>query len=127
LRGLFFLDLLPNQQIYTLTNECVGFNKIVDVNTIYRVRGAPFKGAYAWNDAFAFAALQQMYALGTFDILTYHLTSSYMEELETLFAQRIMFQWTERTRTLKLHNYLGTRERVLVDCVIERTEQDLLT
>ncbi|WP_164742671.1 hypothetical protein, partial [Acinetobacter calcoaceticus] len=65
--------------------------------------------------------------LGTFDILTYHLTSAYMEELETLFAERIMFQWTERTRLLKLHNFIGSKERVLIDCVLERTEQDLLT
>lgn len=127
LRGIFFLDLLPNQQVYQMTNECVGFNKIVDINTIYRTRGAAFKSAYAWNDSFSFAALQQLYTLGTFDILTYHLTSSYMEELETLFAERIMFQWTERTRQLKLYSYLATRERVLIDCVLERTEQDLLT
>ena len=127
LRALFFMDIMPNQQVYIMTNECVGFNKIVDINTIYRTRGAAFKGAYGWNDAFNFAALQQMYALGTFDILTYHLTSSYMEELETMFAQRIMFQWTERTRQLRLHNMVGMKERVLIDCVIERTEQDLLT
>lgn len=126
LRALFFLNILPNQQIYELTNECVGFNKIVDISTIYRTRGAAFKSAYAWNDSFSFAALQQLYTLGTFDILTYHLTSSYMEELETLFAERIMFQWTERTRQLKLHSYLATKERVLIDCVIERSEQDLL-
>lgn len=127
LRALFFLNLLPNQQVYLMSNECVGFNKITDINTIYRTRGAAFKSAYAWNDSFSFAALQQLYTLGTFDILTYHLTSAYMEELETLFAERIMFQWTERTRELKLHSYLATRERVLIDCMIERTEQDLLT
>jgi hypothetical protein len=28
---------------------------------------------------------------------------------------------------LKLHSYFATRERVLIDAVIERTEQDLLT
>lgn len=126
-RGLFFLNLLPNQQVYQMTNECVGFNKIVDINTIYRTRGASFKAAYAFNDAFSFAALQQLYSLGTFDILTYHLTSAYMEELETLFAERIMFQWRENTRELRLHNYVGTKERVLIDCVIERTEQDIMT
>lgn len=126
-RSLFFLDLLPNQQIYKMTNECVGFNKIVDINTIYRSRGGGFKAAYAFNDAFSFAALQQMYTLGTFDILSYHLVSSYMEEIETLFAERIMFQWREKDRELRLHNTVGVRERVLIDCVIERTEQDLLT
>lgn len=127
LRAIFFFDILPNQQIYRLTDECVGFNKIVDVNTIYRMRGTAFKAAYAWDDAFSFAALQQMYTLGTFDILTFHMTSSYMEELETLFAQRIMFQWNERSRELRLHNTIANKERVLLDTTIERTEQDLLT
>ena len=127
LRALFFLDLLPNQQVYLMSNECVGFNKIVDINTIYRTRGATWKGAHAWNDAFSFAALQQMYTLGTFDVLTFHLVASYQELLSELFAERIMFQWNERERLLRLHNVVGGKERVLIDCVIERTEQDLLT
>lgn len=127
LRGLFFLDAKPNQQVYQLTNECVGFNKIVDITSIYRTRGTAFRTNYAQNDMFSFAALQQMYTLGTFDILTYHLTASYMEELETLFAERIMYQWTERTRELRMHSNIGGRERVLIDCMLERTEQDLLT
>jgi hypothetical protein len=124
--ALFFFDILPGQQVYRMTNECVGFHKIVDINTIYRTRGTAFKAAYAWDDAFSFAALQQMYTLGTFDILTYHMTQSYMEELETLFAQRIMFYWNERSRELRLHNYVGNKERVLLNVTIERTEQDLL-
>lgn len=124
--GLFFLDILPNQQVYRLVNECVGFHKIVNIKALRRSRGTPFKGAYAWNDAFSFAALQQMYTLGTFDILTYHLTASYMEELETLFAQRIMFNWVERTRELRLFNWINNHERVLVEATIERTEQDLI-
>ncbi len=125
-RALFFMDLLPNQQVYLMTNECVGYNKIVDINTIYRTRGSQFKGAYAWNDSFSMAALQQMYTLGTFDILTFHLTAQYAEILSELFAERIMFQWNEHTRLMKLHNVIGNRERVLIDCVIERTEQSLI-
>lgn len=125
-RAMFFLDLKPNQQTYVLTNKCVGFNKIVKVTSIHRMRAGAFKTAYAMNDNFAFAALQQLYTLGTFDILTYHLTSSYLEELEVLFASRIMHHWNEKRRELKIYQSTSS-ERVLIDAVIERTEQDLIT
>lgn len=126
-RGMFFLDLVPYQQIYKLTNRCVGFNKIVEVLNIHRVKSGAFKMAYSQNDNFAFAALQQMYTLGTFDILTFHLTSAYVKELETLFASRIMYQWLERRRELKIYQIPKGKERVLLEAVIERTEQELLT
>lgn len=126
-RGFFFLDLKPNQQTYFLTNKCVGFNKIVGIHAIHRVRGAMLKTAVFSNDVFGQAALQQLYTNGTFDILTYHLVASYMEELETLFAGRIMYRWHENKRELSLHQGIGHKERVLLDAYIERTEQELLT
>lgn len=125
-KGMFFLDLKPNQQVYTLTDRCVGFNKIVDITVIHRMKQGAFKTAYSQNDNFAFAALQQMYTLGTFDILTYHLTSAYVEELEVLFASRIMYQWLERKRELKIYQVVRGKERVLLEAIIERTEQELL-
>lgn len=126
-KAFFFLDLKPNQQIYRMTNRCVGFNKITDVLTIYRPKSGAFKLAYSQNDNFAFAALQQMYTLGTFDMLTFHLANAYIKELDTLFASRIMYQWLERKRELKLYQMPRAKERVLVEAVIERTEQELLT
>lgn len=125
-RGFFFLDLKPNQQTYIMTNKCVGFNKVVDITSMHRMKGGAFRGALMNNDIHAYAALQQLYTLGTFDILTYHLASSYMEELETLFASRIMFQWVERTRELRLMQTIAANERILVDATFERTEQELL-
>lgn len=126
-KAMFFMDLKKNQQIYRLTNRCVGFNKIVDVITLHRTKAGAFKTAYSQNDNFAYAALQQLYTLGTFDMVTFHLTSAYVEELENLFASRIMYQWTERSRELKIYQVPRAGERVLVEAVIERTEQDLLT
>lgn len=126
-RGMFFLDLKRNQQTYIMTNKCAGFNKIVDVNGIYRMKSAFFRTAYAGNDLFGIAALQQLYTLGSFDLLSFHLVSSYMKELETAFANRIMFQWIETSRELKMYQNFLVRERVLVDATIERTEQDLFT
>lgn len=126
-RGFFFLDMWPNQQTYELKDRCTGFHKIQRVNAVYRLRSAFLRGAYSGYDIFGYAALKQLYTLGSFDILSFHLVSSFIEELEHLFATRITFQWVERTRELKLYNSVHASERVLVDANIERTEQDLLT
>lgn len=126
-KAMFFMDLKKNQQVYKMTNRCVGFNKIVDVLALHRTKAGAFRTAYSQNDNFAFAALQQLYTLGTFDMLTFHLTSAYVEELETLFASRIMYQWLERKRELKIYQVPRSKERVLVEAIIERTEQELLT
>lgn len=126
-RNLFFMNLRPNQQIYLMTDQCVGFNKVVDIVSIQRARAGAFRSAYAGNELFGIAALQQLYTVGTFDMLSFHLMSSYIKELEILFAARIMFNWVERTRQLKIFQQIMSPERVLVDAYIERTEQDLLT
>lgn len=125
-RAVFFLDLKPNQQTYLLTNKCVGFNKIVGINSIHRPRGFAMSAANMDNDAFTYAAIQRLYTMGTFDMLSYHLVSSYMEEMETIFANRIMFNWNEMDRELSLFSRTSRKERVLIDGYIERTEQDLM-
>jgi hypothetical protein len=125
-RGYFFLDLRPNQQTYLLTNKCVGFNKIVDINAIYRMGSAFFRTSYAGNDLFGVAALQQLYTIGAFDMLSFHMVSSYIKELEKLFASNIMYQWNERSRELRMYQNFMARERVLIDGTVERTEQDLI-
>lgn len=125
-RGVFFLDLKPNQQTYLMTNKCVGFNKIVGINSVHRSRGLAMSSSTTDGDLFTYAAIQRLYTMGTFDMLTYHLVSAYMEELETLFANRIMFNWSELDRELGIYQKVGKNERVLIDAYFERTEQDLM-
>jgi hypothetical protein len=125
-RAFFFLDLKPNQQKYLLTNKCVGFNKVVGINSIHRMRGNAMSMAALDNSMFAHAAIQKLFSTGTFDMLSFHLVSSYMEELETLFANRIMFNWHEFDRELSLFSGIHRKERVLVDAYFERSEQDLM-
>ena len=126
-RAFFFLDLMPNQQHYVLTDRCVGFNNIVDIKGVFRLRSGFFQGAYSGHDIYGYAALKQLYTLGSFDLLTFHTVSHFIEELETLFATRITYQWVEYTRELKLLNAIYHPERVLVDASVERTEQDLIS
>lgn len=126
-RNFFFVDANPNQQTYVLANKCVGFNKITAVRAIYRMRAGWIRTTFAGNEAFGIAALQQLYTIGTFDMLSYYLMSSYMKELEQLFATRIMFQWVESSRELRLHQRVASQERLLLDATVERTEQELFT
>jgi len=126
-RNMFFLDAKPNQQTYILSNKCVGFNKISDVRVIHRMKAGWITAGLAGNGLFGVAALQQLYTVGTFDMLSYHLMSSYMKELEQLFATRIMHQWVEESRELRLFSRITMHERMLLDVTIEKTEQDLFT
>jgi hypothetical protein len=127
-RAFFFMDVYPKQQTYLMKDKCVGFNKIVNVTSIYRTRLGLFgSGALGGDGLFAYSMLQNLYQVGTFDMLSYHLVSSYTKELQNLFADFIMFQFVESTRALKLYQTFYMHERLLLDAIIERTEQDLLT
>jgi len=126
-RGLFFLDLRRNQQTYELVDKCVGFNKIVKVYNVYKSRKHFWTGSSINNDILGYAALQQLYHMGKFDILSYHLVSSYLEELEHIFASKLRFQWSEYSRELKFYNSIDVDQRVLVDASLERPEQQLIT
>jgi len=126
-RNFFFLDLKPNQQTYILANDCVGFNKITNVRALYRMQAGWIRTGLAGNELFGVAALQQLYTVGTFDMLSFSMMSMYMKELEQVFASRIMHQWVESSRELRLYQRIVLPERVLVDATIERTEQDIIT
>lgn len=129
-RAFFFLDVYPNQQSYLLINKCVGFNKIISVNAGYRMRtgflGAS-SGTFGGYDIYGYAALQQLYSLGTFDMLSYHLVSSYIEDLQYLFADNLVFTFYEDTRLLKFTQIFYNYERILLDASIEVPEQQLIT
>lgn len=125
-RGYFFLDLNAGQQHYTLTSKTVGYNKIVDVLYVYRPRGGFLNSTFG-GEIYGQQMLQQLYVSGTFDILTYHLLASYQSVVAKLFASDFQYDWSERTRVLAIKRKIGRGERVLIDAVIERTEQDLLT
>lgn len=127
-RNYFFLDLKPNQQKYTLTDKCVGFNKITGITYLYRMRSGFLTGMGRGSaDVYGYAALLHLYRTGSFDMLSYHLVSSYIEDMQILFADHLTFTFHENTRQLHLYHTVFDNERVLADCYTERTEQDLFT
>lgn len=124
-RGFFFLDVLPKQQEYLLTNKQIGYNKIVYVSAIHRFTSAFLSTAHG-SGIYGQVVLQHLYNMGTYDLTSYHLISQYIEQLEHLFATRLTFHWDNPSRKLSFYTSFVRRERVLMDCSIERTEQDLL-
>jgi hypothetical protein len=125
-RSIFFMDLMPGQQVYKLTDKSIGMHKIVRVNGAYR-KASSFLGTAHGQGIYGQMVLQQLYQMGTYDLLSYHLISEYTETLEILFATRLVTQFNERTRELKILQNIGFIERICIDCSIERTEQELFT
>jgi hypothetical protein len=125
-RALFFMDFMPNQQVYYFTDKAVGLNRVTRIQTIQR-KSSSFLGNQAGQGVYGQMVLQHLYAMGTYDLISYHIISEYVELLEILFASRVVFRFHERTRKLEIFQNIGQQERVLVDCTLERTEQELIT
>jgi len=125
-RVYFFMMLKGEQQHYQLTDQTVGFHKITNVLGIHRMSSA-FLGTAEGQGVYGQMVLQHLYSMGTFDLVSYHIINEYIELMEKMFAGNIMYSWKEKTRTLSIHQNLWKDERVLIDAMIERTEQDILT
>ena len=125
-RKVGFLELQPYQTLYILSNKKYGHDKIVSIMKIIRLPSS-FLTAVGSQQIYGQLILQQLYQAGSFDLVSFHLLSSYVELLEKMFASKIQFNWNERTRELVLYNSVGKAEKVLLDAMIEKTENELLT
>ncbi len=125
-RVYFFLDAKVNEQNYLMTNARVGFNKIVNVMGVWRITSAFLSTVHAAG-VYGQTILQHLYHMGTYDLVSYHLISDYIEQLEQLFATRITYTFDEGSRELFLFQRFTRDEKLLLDCVMERTEQELIT
>jgi len=135
-RGFMKMNTVTGIQRYQLSNShpgysqpdgsVVGYNKIVQVMGAFRVTSAFMTSAHG-SGVFGQVVLQHLYNMGTFDLLSFHLVTEYIEQLEHLFASRLTFNWNEQTRTLWLHQAFSHPETILLDVAVERTEQDLMT
>jgi hypothetical protein len=115
----------PYPQTPASAQQWVGYDKIVQVMGVFRVTAAFMTSAHG-SGIFGQVVLQHLYNMGTFDLLSYHLVSQYIEQLEHLFASRVVFNWNETDRTLWLHQVFSQNERAIMDVAVERSEQDLL-
>lgn len=126
-RGFFFLQINSETQRYLLTNKVSGMNKIVDVLGVHRLTSSFLSSAHGAG-VYGQIVMQNLYNMGTFDLLSYHIMSEYTKTMEMLFAGRVTYTWNEQSRELWLHHRFPFSERlVLVDAAVERTEQQLLS
>lgn len=123
--GFMFLDLEPGVQTYQLTSHKHSFNKVIEVMGAFRIQSS-FLGNAAGQGAYGQAMLQHLYQMGTFDLISYHIISDYVELMNRLFAANLTYTWIESSRTLAFHQSFGSNETVLLDVAVERTEQDLM-
>lgn len=126
-RDYFFMRINADTQIFRLSNKIQGMNKIVDVIGVYRLTSSFLSSAHGAG-VYGQIILQNLYNMGTFDLLSYHIMSEYTKTLEMLFAGRLTFTWNEQKRELFIHHRFAMTERlVCIEATVERTEQDLLT
>lgn len=124
-RGFYFLEIQPHQQMYKLTDKRIGYNRIAEVTKIHRITSAFLSNAEG-QGVYGQLALQHLYQMGTFDLISYHLVSQYIETMEMLFASQIEFNWDEDTRNLGIFKDFHQCEKVLIEVVVERTEQNMI-
>lgn len=125
-RGYLFLRLLPNTQKYLMTNKGASYDRIVTVLQMHRMTSA-FMSTANGAGVFGQVVIQQLYNMGTYDLLSYYMITQYVETMELLFAGRLTFTWDERSRELIIFQTIQTPEIVTVEVTVERTEQDILT
>lgn len=123
-RACFFLDIQPYNQHYILSNKAVNYNKIVTVMAGYRFTSA-FLSQAMGSGVYGQVVLQHLYNMGTFDLLSYHLVSQYVEQLEIMFASRLTYVWDESKRKISFHQSFTRPERILLDVTLEKTEQEI--
>lgn len=124
-RGFYFLDIEPRQQQYKLTDKRNGMNRVVEVMKVHRITSA-FLSRAEGQGVYGQLALQHLYQMGSFDLISFHLVSQYIETMEQMFASQITFNWDEDTRTLSIYKDFYKKERALIEVSVERTEQQML-
>jgi len=125
-RAYFFIDSVPGVQKYVLSDRRVGFHRVVDVIKLHRITSSFLGTTSGGAGVYAQAVLQHLYSMGQFDLVSYYIINEYIELLEQMFVNQIMFDFDEFTRELHIFRSLNSKERILVDAIIERTENELL-
>lgn len=124
-RRHMFMKILPEQQVYYLNDPATGTNRIVQVIKIFRSNR--FGHISSGADALYYQPFyQQMFTGNMFDLTSYHLLYQYGETFNQLFAGDINFEWRETTRELRIFKYMKQEEYVLLECMVEKTEQEII-
>lgn len=125
-KQFFFMQIIPGQDTYYLNDPTKGVDGVVDVIKIHRLNMLGLVN-FGPDNLYAQQFLNQFYAPGVgYDLVSIHLIHSLSEVYSQLFAGDIAFNWRESRRELKIYRRFGHNEKVLIECSMEKTEQEIL-
>jgi hypothetical protein len=121
----FTMSLLEGQQTYYLNSPVSKTDSIVDVHKIHRMS---FLGVTQSTDNVFIQRFisDYFYSNNTTDLLSTHLLSGLNEDLERILAGNLTFVWNEATREITFTRKIATSEKVLIEAMCERQEQEIL-
>lgn len=118
--------LTENQQTYYLNSAVNKTDRIVDVQKVHRLNVLGIQHGTGGDAIWSSGILTSYYSAATVDILSLHLLSSLSEEFQRIFAGDMTFLWDEPSRELFLTRKVTRAEKVILECMMERTEQEIL-
>lgn len=115
------------QNTYYLNDPRDKTDKIVNVLKIHRINQLGISSLSAETGLYAQAFYNQLYQGSNVDVLSIHLMNQLSELYERIFAGNITFTWNEAKRELIiLRRRIQAQERVVLEVVMEREEQELI-
>jgi hypothetical protein len=119
--------LNQGQTQYYLNDPRDKTDKIVNVLKIHRINQLGISSLSAETGLYAQAFFNQLYQGSNVDVLSIHLMNQLSETYEKIFAGNLMFTWDEASREMMILRRINqANERVVLEVVMERTEQELL-
>jgi hypothetical protein len=119
--------IVRGQSTYYLNDPRNKTDRIVDILKIHRVNMLGISSLSSENGLYAQAFFNQLYQTQNVDLLSIHLMAQLSETFEKIFAGNLVFTWDEASRQLMILRRINTdEERVVLEVVMERTEQELL-
>ena len=126
LRNMLFV-IHPNQPDYYLNDPTDDTDKIVNIVKIHRMTQFGVNAIGGDNGVYSQTFFNQVFMGGQMvDILSIHLIAQLGEEYTRIFAGDLQYVWRENTRKLTILRKLFKEEAVVLECVMEKTEQELI-
>lgn len=120
-------SLKRGQSVYYLNDPRMKTDKIVNVMKIHRINQLGVTSLSSESGLYAQAFFNQLYQGSNVDVLSIHLMSQLSETYDRIFAGNFSFTWDEASRQLTVLRRINTEEeRVVLEVVMEKTEQELL-
>lgn len=126
-RRHIFFTVKADQNAYYMNDPTVGTDRIVDVYKVHRVSTIGLNVLGGDNGIYSQIFYNQFFYGSQIDILSIHLAQQLAEEYGKIFAADWPFEWNEAKREFKILRKIYKEEKVVIECFMERSEQELLT